>query len=180
MSPVAEQDAPEIAVSKPVKERTYVSRRSDLILVLERDRRRVSAETGETVETVQGKRLRFNEGTIVVAEKGVVRGARGEQLASQYVIDRLEGRGAPGDEDFIQPHPLLGDREEGFWVLPKVAPPMSEEEAQGIVALAISGEVEKLEDLLAAEQDGWERADMLDLLSGTIDKVRAARETAPA
>lgn len=161
-------------ISTPKRERIYVSRRSDLTLILDRDRKRVAQETGETIETIQGKRLRFSEGRLIVPEKGVVRGARGEQLAAQEVVDRLEGRGEPGDEDFIQPHSLLGDREEGFWVLPKVAPAMSEAEAQRVVDLAIARDGDTLEDLLATERDGWERTDMIDLLESTIDKVRAA------
>lgn len=167
-------DAP--TISTPNRDRVYIARHSDLLLILARDRKRVAQETGETIETIQGKRLKFIEGELTVPEKGIVRGARGEQLAAQEVVDLLEGRGEPGDEDFIQPHPKLGDMEEGFWLRPKLAPPMSEAEAQQVVDLAIARDAEGLHALLTAEQNGWERSDMLDLVASTLDKVEAAQQ----
>jgi len=165
-------------LSKPKAERVYISRRSDLLLVLVRDKRRVSQETGETGESIQGKRRQFVEGRLTIPEKGVVRGARGERLTAKEAIEHLEGRGKPGEDDYIEPHDLLGDREEGFFKLPKVAPPMSEEEAQKVVELAIAGDVQALEDLHEAELTGWERTDLLELISDTLSKVRAAKPPA--
>lgn len=170
MSAVAEP-----VLSAPPSGRTYVARRSELLLILERDRRRVNQETGETVETIQGKRLQFTDGQLFVPEKGSVRGARGEKIPAQDVIVHLEGRGEPGDEDYVEPHDMFGNREEGFVRLPKIAPALSEDEAQAVVDLAIAGDLEGLEALHAAEQDGWARADMLELIGSTLDKVRAVQ-----
>lgn len=173
MSAVAEQES--VVLSKPRAERVYISRRDKLRLVLLRDKNRISQETGEPVETVQGKWLQFEEGRLVVPDKGTVRGARNEHLDAQYVIDHLEGRGEPGDDDFLPPHDKLGDYQEGFWVMPKIVPALSEEEAQGVVSLAIAGDVDKLEKLLAEEQAGWGRKDMLTLVGDTLEKVREAK-----
>lgn len=173
MSAVAEK--PVAAVSKPSGDRRYIARRSDLLLVLSRDRKRVSQETGETIETVQGKRLAFHEGELIVPAKGYVRGARGERLPRQEVIDMLEGRGEPGDEDYVQPHEHFGDMEEGFWLLAQAAPPLGEDETKGIVRLAIAGDIEALEGMLTAEQEGWERPEMVELLSDAIAQVLEAR-----
>jgi hypothetical protein len=166
----------EPVLSAPPSGRTYVSHREELMLILERDRRQVSQETGETVATINGKRVQFTDHQLFVPSKGTITGARGEKIPVQDVIDRLEGRGEPGDEDYIEPHGKLGDLAEGFWPLPKIAPALSEEEAQAVVDLAIAGDLDGLEALLAAEQGGWAREDMLELIGSTLDKVRAVQQ----
>lgn len=170
MSAVAEPTVP-----KRRAERVYVSRRDELLIILVKDKKRTNGD-GEVVESVQGRRLQFTDGKLAIPETGIVRGARGERIPAQEVVDHIEGRGKPGDENYIEPHDLLGDTGEGFWAPPVVAPPLSEAEAQGVVDLAIARDVEGLEALLAAEQDGWARADMLELVGSTLDKVRAAEE----
>lgn len=178
MSPVAEQAAPAIALPKPSGARTYVAKRDDLLLILERERRRVDAGTGEVIETILGKRLQFTEGQLVVPEKGSVKGAPGgvSRLRRQYVIDHLEGRGEPGDKDYVEPHPLFGDSEEGFILLPTVVPKMTSEEAQAVTGLAIAGDEEGLQALLEQERAGFDRPEMTELVTDTLAKVRAARE----
>jgi hypothetical protein len=178
MSAVAEQPAAALAVPKPSGARTYVAKRDDLLLILERERRRVDAGTGEVIETVLGKRLQFTDGQLVVPERGAVRGAPGgvARLPRQYVIDHLEGRGEPGDKDYVEPHPLFGDSEEGFILLPTIVPKMSTEEAQAVTGLAIAGDEQALEALLKAERAGFDRPELTELVTDTLAKVRAARE----
>jgi len=165
MSAVAEQ--PAVTVPKPSGARVYAAKRDDL----------VDAGTGEIIETVLGKRLQFTDGQLIVPERGAVRGAPGgvARLPRQYVIDHLEGRGEPGDKDYVEPHPLFGDSEEGFILVPRAVPKMSEEEAQGVVGMAIAGDEEGLEALLAAERAGFDRPELTDLVTDTLEKVRAAR-----
>lgn len=175
MSAVAEQ--PAVTVPKPSGDRVYAAKRDDLLLILERERRRVDAGTGEIIETVLGKRLQFTDGQLVVPERGAVRGAPGgvARLPRQYVIDHLEGRGEPGDKNYVEPHALFGDSEEGFVLVPRPVPKMGEAEAQGVVGMAIAGDEEGLEALLAAERAGFDRPELTELVTDTLEKVRAAR-----
>lgn len=167
-------------VSKPSGERRYLSKRGDQVLVMESDKRRINRDTGEVMDTVNGRRLAFREGVLVVPAKGNVKGARNERIPRQDVINFLEGKGEPGDDDYQEPHELFGDREEGFVLMPTPVPAMSEEEAQAVVGFAIEGNVEELERLLSEEEDGYERSELIDLVTDTLSKVRLAQETRAA
>jgi hypothetical protein len=52
---------------------------------------------------------------------------------------------------------------------------MGEAEAQGVVGMAIAGDEEGLEALLAAERAGFDRPELTELVTDTLEKVRAAR-----
>lgn len=167
MSAVAEH-----TVAAPANEKVYVSRRSELKLFLQRDMPLRSQATGEVVDTRQGKRLQFRDGRLVIPlGSKTMRGERGELLDVAEVLDLLEGN----EDEGIPPHMLLGNREEGFWELPKVAPPLGELEAERVVELAIAGDTDELEAMLDAEREGWQRTEMLELVEGALSKVRAAQ-----
>src|ERR1700684_354525 len=115
-------DAP--MVSKPDTTVVYMARRSELKLVLRPERKRHDAE-GNAVETIPGVRLAFREGVLRVPRSGTTRGEKGESVKAEEV------------HAFLEAHPLLGDRLEGFWRLHEPPPAPTEAEQSRLAELGI-------------------------------------------
>jgi hypothetical protein len=168
-------EKPARMVSAPEGDRVYLSRRSELVLVIKRDLPKTDRE-GNVTETIQGQRVSFSDGQLRVPTSGWVTGTRRERIKAEDVRDFLEGN----EEKDIAPHLLLGDREGGFWRHVEPAPAPSEDELNRVLELAEDRDVEGLEELVAQERAGWARAELLKVAQGSLERVqRRLVESAP-
>ena len=143
----ATEEQPKVA--SPPATRVYMARREELVLTKRKDRP-VRDETGQQIDIQAGQRVAFHDSRLIVPLDTPYLGPRGEEIDSRELVDWLEGNEAKG----IRPHPLLGDRQEGFWLHEEAPPLPTEEEQTEVVRLAEERDVVGLEDLIAEEESG--------------------------
>ena len=156
-------------VSAPSKTITFLARREELKLVLIPERFRRNAE-GDVVETIPGMRLKFDGGILRIPPSGQVKGEKGEVLPAADVLRKLQGD--PANPYEFPPHPLLGDREEGFWRMDEPAPAPTEAEIQMLVDLGMERDQSALETFITQESAGWNRESLLKNAQSTLNRVR--------
>lgn len=154
-------------IAKKPPMRIYFARRADLVLTKRKDRPVRNAEQ-EVVDVVLGERVAFTEGVLRIPLKGTFPGARGERIDAQEAVRWLEG-----DGDDVAPHPLLDDRQEGFWLHEEVAPELTSAEQTSLVELAEERNVDGIKAYIAAERAGWAREDILTVASEALERVEA-------
>src|SRR5215472_13729886 len=103
---------PQQFVSVPDTGEIWLARRSSLRLVKRPTRQTRDAEANPA-ETIYGQTLEFTEG---VFRLPAVRLAYGVECEAQEL------------REWLARHPMKDDREEGFWRVDAVAPPVSSEE----------------------------------------------------
>lgn len=162
MSAATAEPPVEEIVQTPRAARLFAARRSGLQLtkvgvIAQRD-----AE-GRQVDLKPGQKVVFTEGRLEVPT---------EPKAEMRLADGRSSAAAPILEWLLK-HPLMGDMQEGFWEVNQSAPPPSTEELARLQSLAIDGDLEGLEEFIAAEQGGWARPAILEVAEGTAERVRA-------
>jgi hypothetical protein len=165
-------------VSQPAREVVYASRREGLVLVHTPEYPILNAATGQrTGQTIGGIRIQFQDGQLRVPLDGTVTTAQGKKLP------------APDLLEWLDQHRLFGDTHEGFFKLPTVAPPVSDQEFERINEASMFHNVEQLTAILEAERAGWNRPTItrqiergLQLIAdfqAQIAEQQAAEEVAP-
>lgn len=175
MPPVAEQDAPaadRVLVSQPDASALFMARRSELKLVKVKVRP-IRDAGGDQVDETEGQRIIFRDGVLRVP-----------LTPDAEVKTESDGR-VPAEEvlTFLRKHRLNGNLEEGFWEVDPVAPPISPEETEALVDLAINLDADGLHAFIAAEEGGWKRERLVTAAKGTLQRVEAqvaARDQAVA
>lgn len=145
---MAAVDAPpmDTLVSQPAREVVFASRRDELVLVHTAEYPILNAATGQrTGQTIGGVRIQFQAGQLRVPLEGDVVTAQGKRIPAPDLLEWL-GR-----------HHLNGDRHEGFFEMPRVAPPVSNEEFERINDASMWHDVAALTAILEAERTGWDR-----------------------
>jgi hypothetical protein len=170
MPPVAEMDAPpadRVLVSQPDTSVLFMSRRSSLRLV-KKAIRPVRGAEGQQVDVTQGETIQFVDGVLRLPREGRVMLQNGDSIDAGDALGWVEG------------HKLMGDWQEGFWRVDPTAPPLSKVELDALMDLAVNLDADGLRDLIAQEEAGWGRADLLESARGTLVRVEAtlARVTA--
>lgn len=145
-------------VSRPAAGTMYLSRRSDLRLVVKPERKRHDPE-GNVVETLDGQHIAFRDGKLHVPAAEHMRGEKGEQLATAAV------------KAFLEAHPLLGDREEGFWSHKEPAPTPTQDELDRVTELAMDLDAGGLRELIDQEEAGWGRETLLGTARSSLERV---------
>lgn len=158
----------EPVVSAPSTDHLFISRRSELTLVMTRSKRVVI--NGEEVDTDYGHTIAFVDGQLRIPRKGWVTDTQGDRVPTKDVLAFLEGT------DDRPPHRMLNNREEGFWRHVEPAPAPTEEEGEAVVVYAEEGNVAGLEDLIAQEEAGWHRESFLKLARGSLQRTKARQE----
>jgi len=146
-------------VAVPDTSTLFMARRSDLRLVKKsiiqtRDRE------GQPAETIPGETVEFHDGVLRVPHEGTM------QLA--------DGRAIPADEvrAWLEQHPMLGDWQEGFWLVDPTAPPPSQDELDQLQELAMDLDVDGLERFIVQELEGWGRPALVETAEKSLEKVR--------
>lgn len=144
-------------VSTPVKTTLFLARRSDLRLIkLPRyDRYAGARKTGED----PGQAVQFVNGRLDVPEKGPMKLDDNREADSQEILK------------WLKEHHLLGNVEEGFWVVDQLAPPVSEEELAMLMEHAFDPEV--LREIIRQEEQGWSRDQLLRPARRQLEQVEA-------
>jgi hypothetical protein len=152
-----------VLVSQPSRERIYSSRRSDLQLI-KTPRYPMRGPDGQKVGETQGITVQFQDGMLRLPLSGEVRTKHGTKVNVSELHEWLED------------HYLFDDREEGFFVMPIEAPPISGEEMSAFMDAAMRLDAEMLEGALEQERAGWNRPAVLETLGFHLDRVRQLKE----
>jgi len=152
---------PQQFVSTPDTGEIWLARRSALRLIKRPTRQTRDAE-GNPAETIYGQTLEFTEGVFRLPAEGPVRLAYGVECEAQEL------------RAWLAAHPMKDDREEGFWRVDAVAPPVSSEELHKLMELATNLDLEGLREFLAQEQAGWDREQLTSTAAGAIERLAAA------
>lgn len=145
-------------LSKPDPAVTFMARRSELKLV-KKPERRIKNHEGDVVEVVPGERLVFRDGVLKLPPSGKARGEKGEAIDATETIAWLED------------HPLLNDKNEGFWKHNEPAPAPSPEEIDRLNGLAMRRDAKGIELLISEEQQGWKRSGYLKSAETSLAQV---------
>jgi hypothetical protein len=137
----------ETAIAKKPDGEVFESARFELVLV--RDPQRVirDARSGEVVGKTEPVRIHFRGGRYTAQDADEV--------------------------SYLKGHRLFGDPEDGFSLMPMPAPAVSQEEINAMLAAAAANDAETLQAMLEDERANWDRADVVDLLEGTLERVTA-------
>ena len=169
---IATAEKPEQMVSAPESVVTFCARRSDLTLV-----KKSGVNENDSKRLLQPQsmpeRVSFKNGFLKVPLSGFVTGANGVKIGAKDLLVFLEG--IEGDEAH-PPHPMLGDRLEGFWRLEEPAPTPSTEEHARLSELAQELNVEGLKLFISQEADGWGRAALLEPARQSLERAQRLRE----
>jgi hypothetical protein len=147
-------------VSKPESERLYMARRKNQRLV-KTPRYPIYGPGGRQVGEQPGETLEFRNHALRVPLKGKVRLADGREADAAEIIEWLDG------------HQLNGNREEGFWFVPQVAPEPTSEEIDALLTATSNHDVEALQAILAAEEAGFNRSKIVDPAIRALQNVEA-------
>lgn len=162
--PTAELEKPveeEQLVARPEDGTVYMSRRSDLRLLKTQTRNRYNAE-GSVIETIQGECILFRDGVLRLPTRG------------KALIDK--GMKVPVGElrEWLEDHKSFGDREEGFWRVDPVAPPVGEVELERLTEITTDLDIPRLEAFIAQEEAGWAREKLLKAARAALERVQDA------
>jgi hypothetical protein len=164
MTAVATYD--DLLVSQPETKTIWMSRRSELQLVLVARQPKVAAATGQKTGETLGEMVRFEDGVFRCPPTGTVTLADGRQADAAEITAKLET------------HKLKGDMEEGFWRVDPTAPPLSRAEMETLTQAAIALDSEKLLALIAQEEAGWGREDVLSIARDAVESIEAVKAKA--
>jgi hypothetical protein len=146
-------------VLKPRPEKMFASRRESLRLVVQAEYPNFGPQ-GQKIGTVSGGlRLAFTDGVLRVPLEGDVVTENGKRLPAADVLTWLER------------HPLLGSRDEGFFEVAQVAPPVSEAEVEAITEAAMLHDTDALTRILDAERAGWQRPALIRNVEKRLEQI---------
>lgn len=145
-------------VSQPTKTTLFMSRRSDLRLV-KRPRYPVFGQGGQKVGESVGEAVQFVNGRLDIPEKGKMILDDGRQADSQEILEWLKS------------HPMLGNIEEGLWVVDQMAPPVSEAEMNTLLEAAVDAQM--LRAIIEQEEAGWQRDALLRPARAQLERVES-------
>lgn len=158
MTAVADPPADTI-ISQPHRIVQFAARRSELVLVHTPTYDILGAQGQKTGRETEGVRIRFTDGMLQVPEEGTVRTEQGRKFPAPELLE------------WLREHRLVNNRDEGFWEVPKAAPAVSEAELDAVMGAAATANLERLRQLLAAEEKGWNRGDLTRPIGKAIARL---------
>lgn len=158
---VEKPNEPEQLVSQPEGGTLYMSRRSELRLLRTNTRNRFDQE-GHKIETMQGESVTFKDGVLRLP------------TSKRMTIDK--GMKVPTEEirEWLEDHRSFGDREEGFWRVDPVAPPVGEDELERLTELTTDLDMDRLALFIEQEEAGWGREKLLVAARKAYGRVEEA------
>jgi hypothetical protein len=163
MTAVATYD--DLLVSQPETKTLYMSRRSELRLVLTA-RQPITGAAGQKTGESVGAAIPFREGVFRCPPTGTV------ELEDGRMADAAEITA------WLDSHRLNGNVEEGFWRVDPTAPALSRAEMETMTQAAIALDSEKLLALIAQEEAGWAREDVLSIARDAVESIEAVKAKA--
>jgi len=161
-------EKPDQLVGAPDSAVVFLSRRDDLKLVVKRKWDEKDAG-GNVIRSHLGEHVKFEAGKLRIPRSGQVRGEHGEALDAKAVLTFLLG----DEEKGLLPHPLLGDRFDGFWLHEEPAPAPTEDERNALAELAIELDADGIERFIAQEEEGWARDALIAEARTSLERVQA-------
>lgn len=151
----------EHALTKPDLSTTFLSRRTDLRLVIKPRRKQMGMTDGGFAQLGEapGVAVQFKDGTFRLPPAGPVTIAEGNVIDADLLRPALEG------------HRLNGDMEDGFWALPKIAPPPTGTELAALTTAAAKLDEAGITAMLETERAGWARPEFLALIESSLERV---------
>jgi hypothetical protein len=149
-------------VSKPEQSALYMSARSGLRLV-KRPKLPIRDQTGQEVDQTPGERIDFDSDAVLRVP-----------LDRDADVELPTGVTLKAGEihDWLQKHKTFGDRFEGFWKVDQPAPPITQQELENVLDLALRLDEDGLVALIEQEQSGYARSDLLEAAKGSLAKLR--------
>jgi hypothetical protein len=163
MTAVATYD--DLLVSQPETKTLYMSRRSELRLVLTA-RQPITGAAGQKTGESPGRVAQFRDGVFRCPPTGTVELEDGRQADAAEITAWLDT------------HRLNGNVEEGFWRVDPTAPALSRAEMETMTQAAIALDSEKLLALIAQEEAGWAREDVLSIARDAVESIEAVKAKA--
>jgi hypothetical protein len=148
-------------VSAPAKVAQYAARRSELRLV-KVGVYPIYGPGGQKVGDKPGETVEFRNGLLTV-----------DLTQDETAI--AAGRSVPTEElvEWLERHRLLGDREEGFFKVEIAAPAISDAEMGALMDAAVNLDTDKLQAILEAEQQGWQREAIINNATRSLASIEA-------
>lgn len=174
MSVVEEEQVEVVEAPVPEQAVIFMARRRELRLTMIPRQPQFIPGSGVRSGMTKGRSMGFKDGTLRIPtdrEDGMVTG-RDTADAGDWE--------APVDEilSWLRNHRLFGDREEGFWEVPQVAPGISSGEIAELQRAAIKLDVDELEAFVKREESGWNREELLSIARDSLAQAREMHENA--
>lgn len=150
-------------VSQPAREKTYASRRAELVLVHTQEYP-ILGPGNRPVGMEPGVRIKFADGTLRVPLSGKILTQQGREIDAAPIIEWLDS------------HRLNGDQYEGFFEVPQAAPPVTDSELDAIMEAGYTHDMDRLEAILQSEQQGWGRTQIVSAVEKALSRIRAMHE----
>lgn len=106
-------------------------------------------------------RFSFRDGVLKVPESGTVTTDQGRKFDAATLLE------------WLREHRLNGDHSSGFWEIPKVAPPVTDEEFEAVTIASATMDLERLRAILKAEEKGWARPMLLKATRAALERLEA-------
>lgn len=150
----------------------FMARRSELRLVKTPILPRFGV-AGQKVGDVPGQTVCFRDSTYRCPVDGEIRYEDGRPGDAAEVLEWLKG------------HHLLGDVNEGFWIVDPTAPAPTEAEMSALLVAATDGDKDRLRAAIEQETVGWGRPAILKAAQAALDRIvlleeLAAKQAPPA
>jgi hypothetical protein len=146
-------------VSQPANVKTYASRRGSLTLV-HTPEYPIYGPGGREVGKEAGARIMFTDGVLRVPLNGKITTQQGREIDAAPIIEWLDK------------HRLNGDQYEGFFEVPQAAPPVTDDELEGIMEAGYTHDMDRLEAIAQAERAGWNRAQIVGAVEKALGRIR--------
>lgn len=147
-------------IVKPDSKNTYFARRSDLTLV-RTPQQKLYSQNGAVRGQTDPDRVRFKDGMFECPHTGKV------------LIDGGQSVDAAELNEWLQGHRIFGDPFEGFTMQQMPAPAASQDELRAI--MGATGDRQELLEILKAENEGFKRPEVLELVAEAIERLDAAQ-----
>lgn len=146
---------------------TYAARREDLRLVMIARYRSRDPVSGQPTGQSQGAFIGFKNGIKTIPKTGRV-----------TLVDTIDGGEVEMDAEevnaWLRRHRLFGDLFEGFFEVAPAVPAVSTQEMNALMEAATSWDVEKLEQIIAEEEAGWGRPEIIEQARAAAARIRDA------
>lgn len=143
----------------------FMCRRSDLRLT-KTARYPVFGAAGQKVDETRGEVVAFRAGVFRCPKEGAVMLEDGREADAAEIVAWLER------------HRLFSDIEDGFWRVDPSAPPIGGDEIKALMDLVLKLDDEGIERFIEQETAGWNREDLLDTATTSLEQVRAVKKAA--
>lgn len=150
----------------PPTSHVFLARRAGLRIVFKPRRDQIDESGARLTGAKPGLAVEFRDGVLRVPKEGDMSVAEGATAKASDILALLEN------------HPLNGDRGEGFWLSPEIAPEPSGEETGELLGLAQKFDVDGIKEFIKTEKAGWNREKIIAPAEEALETAVAAHKKA--